>query len=396
MLQTNKIVNFDGILLPAPGVDLKRWAVVACDQFTGDPDYWQNVEETVCGAPSAYRLTFPEIYLSKDNSARIKNIHAAMDSYLSGGVFKEYKNCAVLTERRTPYHARRLGLVLSIDLEAYSYKKGDKTPIRATEGTIIERIPPRVEIRRGAPLEISHILLLIDDPGRTLIEALYEKHKNDTPAYDTELNQNGGHVTGRLIYDTDDITARLNKLVKDDGFLFAAGDGNHSLATAKAFWDEIKGTLPENERARHPARYALCEAVNIYDPGLAFEPIHRIVYCAQHTIPTTGHQKKYFSILNSQLPPGSDAVETILHAQNYIDEYIKKYGGEVDYIHGAKELHEAAERNAARYPVPIEMPRIEKEDFFRLLDKYGIMPRKSFSLGEGVEKRYYLEARRIK
>ncbi|MDR1093780.1 MAG: DUF1015 domain-containing protein [Clostridiales bacterium] len=380
-------VNFNGILLPAAGIDLYKWAVVACDQFTGDPAYWDAVERLVGDAPGAYRLTFPEIYLESDNSARIKAIHAAMNAYLRGGMFTEYRDCAVLTERRTPYHARRLGLLFSVDLEAYSWKPEDCAPIRATEGTILERIPPRVEIRRGAPLEISHTMLLIDDPKRALIETLYEKTKARPPVYDTDLNMNGGHITGWIVGDTAAISESLAALVKEDGFLFAVGDGNHSLAAAKAYWEEIKGALSAQERGDHPARFALCEAVNIYDEGLAFEPIHRVVY-------DTDAEK--FKAGLSRLKSGADAVETIRGTQSFIDEYIREHGGAADYIHGERELADAVKRAAARNPVPVPMPKIEKADFFRLLGKYGILPRKAFSMGEGVEKRYYLEARKIR
>jgi hypothetical protein len=380
-------VNFNGILLPAKGIDIRKWAVVACDQFTGDPAYWDAVEKLVGDAPSAYRLTFPEIYLKKDNSARIKAVHAAMDGYLRGGLFTEYRDCAILTERRTPYHARRLGLLFSADLEAYSWRSGDCAPIRATEGTILERIPPRVEIRRGAPLEISHIMLLLDDPKRSLIEPLYDETRAAPPVYDADLNMNGGHITGWVVKDTAAVSEKLAALVKEDGFLFAVGDGNHSLASAKVYWEEIKGALSARERENHPARFALCEAVNIYDEGLAFEPIHRIVYDTD---------AERFKAGLSRPQPGADAAETIRGAQDYIDGYIREHGGAVDYIHGGKGLREAAARGAARNAVPIEMPKIEKADFFRLLGKYGILPRKAFSMGEGCEKRYYLESRKIK
>jgi hypothetical protein len=388
-------INFDGVLLPKSGIDPGRWAVIACDQFTGNPEYWRRVEEIARGVPSAYHLILPEIYLSDDDSGRIAALNRAMTEYLDKGYFTEYRDCAILAERRTPFNARRLGLIFSVDLEAYDCTPGNKAAIRATEGTIAARIPPRAAIRRDAPLELPHVMLLFDDPLRTVTEPLYERLKSEKPLYDFELNMNGGHLTGRLVRDTDALCSAFKRLIKPDGLLFAVGDGNHSLASAKACWERLKADLSPAERAAHPARYALVEAVNIHDDGLQFEPIHRIVYGADPMELARGLTELKRG-LRADGGAEDDPVRTIAAVQAYIDEYLRVHGGEVDYIHGAAELRAAAKLGAARHPAAIEMPRIKKDAFFELTARHGILPRKAFSMGEAEEKRYYFEARRIR
>ena len=398
------------ILLPNKNVDLTKWAVIACDQFTGRINYWEELADNVKGVPSALHVTLPEIYLVSDNSSKIESINKTMQSYLTSKIFERHKNCMILTERKTAYNNRRLGLVLAIDLEDYSFT--DKAKIRATEGTIIERIPPRVKIREGALIELSHIMLLIDDRRHKIIENLYSNKGTLKKLYDFDLNMEGGHISGYLVKNTKALINRLNSLIDDkeilqkygvlDKLLFAVGDGNHSLATAKTVWDNLKSTLKEEERLNHPSRYALCEVVNIHDQGLKFEPIHRVL----HNIDGVNFCKKleeefkneegegeiYFNGIKKIKFPNNAAI-CYKKVQKFIDSHIKKTGGQVDYIHGEAELEEICR---AKNSVGIFMPKLKKEEFFSYIINYGTLERKSFSMGEAKEKRYYLEARRIK
>lgn len=374
-----------------------RWAVVACDQFTGNPAYWEEVARLTDGVPSTFHTTFPEIYLSRDNAPVIERINRRMREYLDGNLFTEYKNCAFLVDRATPYNPRRLGLMLSVDLEAYSFNPADKALIRASEGTILERIPPRVRIRQNAPLELPHIMLLLDDPERTVIEPLFEAvtGSGEKPVYDFDLNMGGGHVRAWSVDALPGIEAALAALLKpetlaakygtSESILFAVGDGNHSLATAKACWDIIKQGLSDAERENHPARFALCEAVNIYDEGIKFEPIHRVVFGVDPAAFKAGLPE----------PAAGDPVGSVKRCQDYIDTYLKEHGGEVDYIHGEEETLRVTRENRDRGAVAVILPKMEKSDFFPYVVNEGTLPRKTFSMGEAEEKRYYLEARKI-
>ncbi|MCL1901895.1 MAG: DUF1015 domain-containing protein [Firmicutes bacterium] len=398
------------ILLPNKNVDLYKWAVIACDQFTGRINYWEELKGIIKDAPSALHLTLPEIYLTSDNSEKIKSINKTMQSYLSSKIFDCHKNCMILTERKTAYNNRRLGLVLAVDLEEYSFT--EKAKIRATEGTIIERIPPRVEIRGDAQMEFSHIMLLIDDRRHKIIENLYGNKGTLKKIYDFNLNMDGGHISGYLVEKTKTVIDSLNALIDDkeilqkygklDKLLFAVGDGNHSLATAKTVWDNLKSTLSEKERANHPSRYALCEVVNIHDDGLKFEPIHRVLYnidgqdfCKKFKKEFKDEEalgKIYFNGISEVKFPFNSAL-CYKKVQNFIDAYIKELGGQVDYIHGETELEEICKTKNA---VGIFMPKLKKDEFFSYIINYGTLERKSFSMGEAKEKRYYLEARKIK
>ena len=291
--QNDVAVQVPHVLLPKKGTDYYKWAVVACDQFTSQPTYWEEAKRIVGKAPSTLELILPEAYLEKPGEAeRIKSIKEHMRDYLDKGVLEEKPQGFVLVTR-TVGGVTRTGLVMALDLEAYDYSKGSTTLIRATEGTIVSRIPPRLKIREGAPIELPHILVLIDDPERTVIEPLALKKASLTKLYDTDLMLDGGHISGHLVDGEGDIRGVLNSLgvLKDAErfskqygerapMLFAMGDGNHSFATAKANWEKIKATLPENERADHPARYALVEVENVHDDGIVFEPIHRVVFGA--------------------------------------------------------------------------------------------------------------------
>ena len=272
----------DDIYLPAEGIDLRRWAVVACDQYTSQPDYWRRVEAYVGARPSTLHIVQPEIDLERAG-ARIPAVHRAMREYLSNGTLvRAVRNGFTLTERTTASGAR-LGLVAAVDLEEYDFTPGSGAMIRATEGTIRERIPPRLRIREGAPLECPHVMLLLDDPARTVIEPLHARLRETAPLCDFELMENGGRlrvwgVEGDVLAPVSDALSALWE--KSDGFLYAVGDGNHSLATAKARWDALKPALSPEEAQTHPARYALAEIVNLHSPALVFEPIHRVLFGA--------------------------------------------------------------------------------------------------------------------
>ena len=272
----------DDIYLPAEGIDLRRWAVVACDQYTSQPEYWRRVEAYVGAHPSTLHIVQPEIDLARAG-ARIPAIHRAMREYLSNGTLvRAVRNGFTLTERTTASGAR-LGLVAAVDLEEYDFTPGSGAMIRATEGTIRERIPPRLRIREGAPLECPHVMLLLDDPARTVIEPLHARLRETAPLCDFELMENGGRlrvwgVEGDALAPVSDALSALWE--KSDGFLYAVGDGNHSLATAKARWDALKPALSPEEAQTHPARYALAEIVNLHSPALVFEPIHRVLFGA--------------------------------------------------------------------------------------------------------------------
>lgn len=391
-------VRIPEILLPGKDTDMKKWAVNACDQFTSDEDYWKKTKECASGGPSAFNLILPEIYLPEAEQ-RIEKIHSTMREYLSNGVFRAVKGF-VLVERITQSGTRR-GIVLSIDLEDYSYEKGAKVPVRSTEATILERIPPRVEIRRGAPLELPHAMLLYDDNEESVLNCV----KRGEVLYDFPLMCDGGRVKGTLIENSDEVVSSLYALTakenfSEDKFLFAVGDGNHSLAAAKACWEEIKSTVGEKERETHPARFALCEAVNIYSPALKFEAIHRYVKTDDAAafaegLKTSGGQSAYIVVdgtekkipFDDNVPKGIEALDC------YISEFLKEHGGEADYIHGGMdEMKSLTSRGGAG----IILPAIKKDDFFRLIATGGNLPRKTFSMGDGNEKRYYIEAKRIK
>ncbi len=388
------------ILIPADE-DNKKWSVVACDQYTSQPKYWESVEDTVKDAKSTLRLVFPEIYLNQNNEERIKNINSSMDEYLKGGVFKEYKNSLVYLERTTGENKTRCGIVGVVDLDSYEFKNESDAKIRATEGTVIERIPPRVKIRENAPLELPHIMLLYNDKENNVIKSVNKGEK----LYDFDLMENGGHLSGWLISDNDSVLNALSALDKD-GMLFAVGDGNHSLATAKTCWENIKKT--KEYREDHPARYALVEIVNIHDKALFFEPIHRILtnineeklvrklyetFEISHegdgqkiTVVVLGKKKDLY-IKN---PTTELAVGTI---QGFLDKYLSENEGEIDYIHGENVVLELSmEENS----IGFLLPAIDKSNFFNGIEKDGSLPRKTFSMGEAFEKRYYLEARKIK
>lgn len=387
-------IKIPEILLPE-NADMRKWAVNACDQYTSDYGYWEDVERITAGSPSTFNLIFPEIYLKDEPEKRITRINETMRGYLSGGIFKRISGGFILVERTTP-SGTRTGIVLAVDLEDYSFEEGTHAPIRSTEATILERIPPRVEIRKNAVIELPHAMLLYDDPENTVLSTI----RRGEVLYDFELMKDGGHIKGTFVKNAEEVKNALYALCenKDEKLLFAVGDGNHSLATAKTCWENLKTSLGAKERESHPARYALVEVVNIYDPALNFEPIHRFVKTDKPDLffgqlKTSGSQTAYIvnGGIKTKIPFSEDIPQGIRELDGFISEFTRKYGGEVDYIHGEKDLINLTDNGAG-----IILPPIRKQDFFNLIISGGNLPRKTFSMGEGYEKRYYIEAKAIK
>ena len=411
------------ILLPDFSVtDGTKYAVIACDQFTSEPAYWEAAAATVGTAPSALSMILPECYLA-ERAERIAPINAAMDKLLADGIFKTYADSVIYLERTCPDGRIRRGLVGKIDLECYGFLPTDTLPIRATEGTVLERIPPRVEIRRDASLELPHVMLLLDDAEGTVIEEIAKTATGGTVVYDFPLMAGGGHVRGFLLSEAEKATldsalaalttpeAQIKKYGKaDPALLFAVGDGNHSLATAKTAYEELKAKIGAEAAAKHPARYALVEVVNLHDPALDFEPIYRVVmgaddadllaalrtYCEKNGDPALPHADFTAIIGGSEvvLSLPSTHVEPVGTLQQFLDEYLKTHPEmEVDYIHDESSLRALAEADGT---IGFLFRGMEKGDLFPAIVAGGPLPRKTFSMGHARDKRYYLEARKIK
>lgn len=401
------------ILLPRLDAEgMEKWSVVACDQYTSEPDYWKKTAEIVGGAPSALRLILPEVYLEEpDCERRISEINAAMAEYLESGLFEEHKDCLVLTKRTQADGRLRAGLVGAIDLEMYDYNKGSSSQVRATEATVKSRIPPRVKIRMNAPLELPHIMILIDDPKNTVIEPLLEKDLKTV--YDFDLMQNGGHLSGAIVdgENADGVLAALDDLERlakkqagEDVLLFAMGDGNHSLATAKECYEQKKAAgSPDAELAR----FALVEIVNLHSPALEFEAIHRVIsdvnaYDFVRTMEEVlglsdsaeqefgmvglGGEVKKFGITK----PTSNL--TVGSLQKFLDDYLAENGGKIDYIHGEDVVRKICADGSA---IGFLLPTMKKSELFPTVIKDGALPRKTFSMGHAHDKRFYCEARKI-
>ena len=388
------------ILLPKK--DFEKWAVVACDQYTSEPDYWHDVESAVGGAPSALHIILPEIYLSADNSARIAAVNAEMNEYLEGDVFDLHKDSMIYVERSTGSGIRR-GVVGVIDLDDYDYTKGSSALIRATEATVLERIPPRVQIRRDAPLEMPHVLLLIDDPALSVIEPLADKKDGFAPAYDFDLMKDGGHISGYFLpgETIKAVQDALEALIadKDDKLLFAVGDGNHSLATAKECYKLTGDPL---------ARYALVEVVNIHDRSIEFEPIYRVLFNVDrsdflsafiaHTEAVGGDDTQSFEVISpdgtAQLEVKATAKLPVGTLQSFIDSYMQSHPEvKIDYIHGDDVTRRLCEQEGT---LGFIFKGMGKDELFPAIAADGSLPRKTFSMGHAADKRYYIEARRIK
>ncbi len=407
------------ILIPQ-NADMTKWSVVACDQFTSEPNYWEETKKLAGSAPSTLNLIFPEIYLSDNPEKRIADINQKMEEYK--GIFKEYKNSFVYVRRTLANGKIRHGLIGEIDLEDYRFEKGSSSNIRATEGTVLERIPPRVKIRENAPLEFPHIMVLIDDPEKTVIEPLESLYSKFEKLYDFELMQNGGKIEGyRLKEDYNNVIENALERLSDKSVFenkykvedkpiitFAVGDGNHSLATAKTCWENIKKNLTPEEQKTHPARFALVELVNLHDDSLEFEPIHRVMFDVdaddvynsllkfypetdsadgkQITCIFNGHE----TVVRLKDDKNNLAVGTL---QDFIDDYLKSHSGRVDYIHGAEVVRKLSENDNS---IGFLLPAMGKSELFKTVILNGALPRKTFSMGEACDKRYYLEGKKIR
>ncbi len=373
------------ILLPARGVDLEKFSVIACDQYSADAAYWEAVEKTVGGAPSSLRMMLPEAWLKDAPADANDEINRVMRDYCMDGVLTDIGECLVYVRRQTSGGIRR-GLVIALDLEEYDYTKDASGLIRATEATVVERLPARIEIRRHAPLEMPHIMVLLDDKTDALMGALESSAANMQTLYDFDLMQNGGHITGYRVDDEVVLSLVAEELtylrdISRDGLLYAMGDGNHSFAAAKACWEEIKAALPEEAWKDCPARYCLCELVNLYDPALHFEPIHRALL----GVDPKAVQKEIGFDANK--PP------LLQRLQPMLDIWLKKHPeAELEYIHGeeaCRKLCDAPDRLA------VILPDFDKESLFETVRRDGAFVRKSFSMGHADDKRFYLECRRI-
>ncbi len=401
-------LKVQNILLPKVD-DMSSWAVIACDQFTSESKYWNELENLVKGKRTTLDMILPEIYLEDNSEDRIKKINENIEKYLNSGVFCHLDKGFILTVRSTPYKERRIGLIGAVDLEKYEYSKKSQALIRSTEGTIEERIPPRLKIRENAKVEFPHIMILFDDEKMEITEKLYENRNQYNKVYDFDLNMGGGHIEGYFIDNYQEVLDRFLRLLdedrliskygKVDNFAFAVGDGNHSLATAKAHWNRVKQSLSEEEQQNHPARFALAEFVNIYDEGIYFEPIYRYVTGIDREKFLKGFEnvdggniviydgKECSRQGNADIPTG------ITNTDEYIKSYILQNGGTVDYIHGEENIKTLVDND--KNGVGILFNKIDKQDLFKYVSNKGAFPRKTFSMGEGVEKRYYLEGRKI-
>lgn len=396
------------ILLPARGTDYSKWSVIACDQYTSQPEYWERAEKAVGGAPSTLRLVLPEAYLDSPGlEKRIDSINLAQKEYLDSGLFEEYKDSMVYVRRIQSDGSLREGLVGAIDLEEYDYLPGSQSQVRATEATVAERIPPRLKIRQGACLELPHIMILIDDPQKSVIEPLGGAELEKL--YDFNLMLGGGSISGYLVPQAElsRVNGALSRLLERCPMLFAMGDGNHSLATAKEYYNRLKAENPGADLSRHPARYALCEIVNLHSPALRFEAIHRIVFtdCPERLVLALKRELGLScepSELSLELLTGGTEKRLYIHKptaklavgclQAFLDGFLKENGGRIDYIHGEEVVKELSARPGA---VGFILEPMEKSQLFPAVMADGALPRKTFSMGHADDKRFYLEARRI-
>ena len=408
------------ILVPdSRKTDISKWPVIACDQFTASTEYWDDVKKLTQDSYSTVNLILPECYLKQvDIDEELKTINSNMEKYLKEGVLKKLDEGFVLVERKTPYTPSRKGLIIAVDLEKYDYSEIADSPIRPTEKTVIDRLPPRIKIRENASLDLPHILFLINDSDMTVIEKLYAEKDRHEEIYDLSLMKDGGKIRGWHIKEDETLKyleTAFSNLAQKNSTLFAVGDGNHSLAAAKEVWNLIKkkpGIQPD-----HPARYALVELVNIKSDGIGFEPIHRVVFdtdpeamlaklkeslgCTTEEIQkdevkTPGSAETMIFVTGKKCGRITLKREANLLATEKIQSFLDSYNGEmgeIDYIHGEKDLTDLAEKENN---IGFLLPEISKETFFSRIAEKGVYPRKTFSIGESIEKRYYLEARKLR
>lgn len=412
------------ILLPQ-NCDLTKWSVVACDQYTSQNDYWERVAQTVGDAPSTLKLILPESQLEDGHfEEHVTDINRTMDAYLDQGLFRTLPNALIYVERWLDNKKLRRGLVGVVDLECYDYNAGSSSLIRATEGTVITRLPPRVAVRRNASLELPHIMVLVDDPDKQLIEPLTYETDRMEEVYDFDLMERGGHITGYLVPEDlqADVCEILNTLARPHDFarkydakgkpvlLFAIGDGNHSLAAAKAAYEEKKQHTPQEQWADLPARYALVELVNLHDESLEFEPIHRVcfdvdadelmkdflaAYPGAHYGEGEGHTITY--VFDTEVGkitiPKPTAQLPVGTLQDFLDQWMQTHSGRIDYVHGDDVTWELGRKPGN---IGFLLPAMGKDELFKTVIFDGALPRKTFSMGEAHDKRFYLEARKIK
>lgn len=412
------------ILLPQ-NCDLTKWSVVACDQYTSQQDYWERVAQTVGDAPSALKLILPESQLEDGHfEEHIADINRTMDEYLDQGLFRTLPNALIYVERWLDNKKLRRGLMGVVDLECYDYNAGSSSLIRATEGTVITRLPPRVAVRRNASLELPHIMVLVDDPDKQLIEHLTYETDRMEEVYDFDLMERGGHITGYLLPEDlqADVCEILNTLARPHDFarkydakgkpvlLFAIGDGNHSLAAAKAAYEEKKQNTPQEQWADLPSRYALVELVNLHDESLEFEPIHRVcfdvdpdelmkdflaAYPGAHYGDGDGHTITY--VFDTEVGkitiPKPTAQLPVGTLQEFLDQWMQTHSGRIDYVHGDDVTWELGRKPGN---IGFLLPAMGKDELFKTVIFDGALPRKTFSMGEAHDKRFYLEARKIK
>ena len=390
--------SFSSADILLPKCDFENWAVIACDQYTSEPEYWEEVTAAAGDKPSALNIVLPEVYLSVDNSERIEKINKNMQAYLDSNVFCEYPDSLIYVERIQSDGKCRQGIVGKIDLESYDYHAGTNAEIRATEQTVLSRIPPRVEIRKNAPLELPHVMLLFDDAKNTVFSYLDSNKSDFEKVYDFTLMCNAGSIKGYLLnaLAKDFVLSQFDSLKQqNDGFLFCVGDGNHSLATAKECYNLNKTSA---------SRYALTEVVNIHDTALEFEPIYRVVFgvnpqsLLDEFVKVLGEgTQKFICVYGNTVkeigvnPTAKLAVGTL---QAFLDEYVKNHPeAEIDYIHGEDSLKKLASRPNA---IGFIFDGMQKSELFEAVNADGSLPRKTFSMGHADDKRFYIEARKIK
>lgn len=407
---TERVVKVPKILLPKKGIDMEKWATIACDQFTSTPEYWERLVAFVGDSPSTLKLTCPEIYLSRDVSGEVKKVQAEMRKYLDEGIFDEREGF-VLVERQVG-NDYRIGLMAAIDLDAYDWHRV-RTPIRATEDTLMERLPVRISIRKGAEIEAPHAIILMDDREKDIIEPLYAARDEFEKLYDFELNMGGGHIRGWLVprqreQEILDKIAALNtpelqieKYGSDAGIMLAVGDGNHSVATAKVCYEELKQSLTGEQQKTCPARYMLVELVNLHGGGMEFSPIHRyfkvrddeFVAKLKASLYGDGRLKIMYKGGEEYIKCPENAGTAITEIQRLVEAYLKETGAEIDYVHDVIHLKECVDKSDG---MGIVMPAFSRSDLFGYVVNVGNLPKKAFSIGEAEQKRYYLECRKIK
>ena len=416
------VIKSQHIFLPKKYLDFSKWAIIAVDQHTHNPDYWERLLHYTNGSPSSLDLILPEIYQGKDNTERIKTIYKKMRDYNDLSLLEDMGSSMVLVERQTSNNKKRLGIVLNVDLEQYDFRNDSNALIKPTEHTTLERVIPRLELRKEAIYELSHVILLYDDREKNIAKTLYKNRDELIKLYDFDLNMGGGHIKGWLIKKYQEVINLFDSLISKDytdkylhsanPLMFVIADGSHSLATAKEHWEKLKVNLSSEEQLVHPARYALVEAINLYDESIDFSPVHRVIKGASKSF--VKRLKKLYKVNLKKAQPNSFIVEKIYNKgkqedlylpndtplaikmiQDFIDECLTKdLEMSVDYVNSLEELEKICKKDERA--IGITFPKIEKTQLFEFISRYGILPRRSYNLCSENEKRYYIEAHKIK